>query len=1064
MPESKRNQIGGSRGIVLIVLIGVCAVAGWLLWKYQPLAESQPAGLTSLQVPKGFTVELVAGPELVSYPMFATLDDNGRLFLCESSGKSLTDEEMAANPQYRVTVLEDHDGDGVFDERRVFADQLTISQGAVWHRGSLYVASPPDLFRFEDRDGDGVAEIREVILSGFSMKSNAATLHGPFMGPDGWLYLADGNSRPFRIKIPEGRIIEGDGSRIWRVRPDGTGLEWITAKGHDNPVEIVFTPAGEPIATSTYFQNPKGGLRDALFHLVEGGIYPKYTPVVEQFQRTGELMPVMTRMGRVAPSGLIRYESSIFGKEYQGNLFSAQFNPHRVQRHQIFRDGATFRTEDEDFLTSINPDVHFTDLVEDVDGSLLVVDTGAWFIRGCPVSRVARPEFKGAVYRIRKLNAPVPDDPRGRKLRLEQQSPADVAIHLEDDRRFVRKHALELLVEVGQAAVEPLSQILTRSHQPEVRCAAVFGLYRIGTPEAVAACRAALDDSHPEVRIAAARVLGMAGDRNALEALMEMAQYDEPPVRRQAATALGQIGDPQAVSALLHAAARPADRMVEHSVIFSLITLKQVDPLVKALKHGSPAVRKAALIALDQMEGRPLRKEHVLASLNAADRELSEAALWVAEQHPEWAADAVEFLVPRLREDSDEEDREILGRVLSAFSGDERVQGIIADALASGNSAQQLFLLDIIDQSAAQEFPLIWRQQLRHCLRKPEKGVKARCVDLVRTHKLKGFEVELEAIASNPNESDELRVSALEAVTGSRPNLPQKDFDFLRGRLKTSTPPPLRLAAGRVLGRAQLDKSQLVELAHNEISDADPLVFPSLLDAYLTTQDPDAGNALVDALSQNPTLLDSYARERLLEIIKNFPEGVQKRAEKLTARLDEIQQARIERLTSLERRLGKGKVEEGRRLFFSKEVGCSSCHTIGNEGTEVGPDLTSVGAVRSRHDLLEAILFPSASFVPGHEVRNVKTETERYTGIIAGWQRSPEGDTDDDILILVTGPNAPVRIPRREILSIDVSPVSLMPEGLGEALTEQQLSDIVAFLEGQKQIADQSIGAGVETE
>ena len=55
-----------------------------------------------------------------------------------------------------------------------------------------------------------------------------------------------------------------------------------------------------------------------------------------------------------------------------------------------------------DFLTSRDPDFHPTDVIEDADGSLLVLDTGAWFIHGCPISRVAKPEIKGAIYRIRR--------------------------------------------------------------------------------------------------------------------------------------------------------------------------------------------------------------------------------------------------------------------------------------------------------------------------------------------------------------------------------------------------------------------------------------------------------------------------------------------------------------------------------------------------------------------------------------------------------------------------------------------------------------------------------------
>ena len=77
-----------------------------------------------------------------------------------------------------------------------------------------------------------------------------------------------------------------------------------------------------------------------------------------------------------------------------------------------------------------------------------------------------------------------------------------------------------------------------------------------------------------------------------------------------------------------------------------------------------------------------------------------------------------------------------------------------------------------------------------------------------------------------------------------------------------------------------------------------------------------------------------------------------------------------------------GDVGRGRRIFFGEKVACSSCHTIGTEGGHVGPDLTGIGAIRSGHDLLEAVVFPSASFVPGHEVYNVETANERIAGVI----------------------------------------------------------------------------------
>ena len=110
----------------------------------------------------------------------------------------------------------------------------------------------------------------------------------------------------------------------------------------------------------------------------------------------------------------------------------------------------------------------------------------------------------------------------------------------------------------------------------------------------------------------------------------------------------------------------------------------------------------------------------------------------------------------------------------------------------------------------------------------------------------------------------------------------------------------------------------------------------------------------------------------------------------------------------------------------------------------MGPDLTGVGAIRSGHDLLEAIVFPSASFVPGHEVYIVETATG---AIISGVR----GDGDSNSLTLITGPGpeGTVRIPRQKVLSIRPSTVSLMPEGLDESLTRNEFIDLLAFLQQQ---------------
>src|SRR5205085_1170184 len=258
-----------------------------------------------------------------------------------------------------------------------------------------------------------------------------------------------------------------------------------------------------------------------------------------------DLMPVMTKFARIAPAGLMRYRGTSFGPEYQGNLFSAQFNPHRIQRHVLHRQGASYRTDDADFLTSTDPDFHPTDVMEDADGSLLVMDTGAWFIHGCPISRVAKPEIKGAIYRIRKMGVRRTVDPRGEKLNLTALTPTQLANLLIDPRPAVQDKAIEQLVQIGRVPDAPL----------HLTPALIFALFRMGTPEAQEAIRAGLTHPNPDVRTAAARCAGMAKDQAALHSLMAMVRRDAPAPRRQAAAALGQIGDAAAVPALLAAAA-----------------------------------------------------------------------------------------------------------------------------------------------------------------------------------------------------------------------------------------------------------------------------------------------------------------------------------------------------------------------------------------------------------------------------------------------------------------------------------------------------------------------------
>lgn len=1007
-------------------------------------AQESKASLDSIRVPPGFKVTLAAKPEDTPYSMFACFDDRGRLFIAESSGKNIHGKDMPTHPECKILVLEDKDGDGFFETSKVFADTIGIPMGVLWHNGSVYTASPPDLLRFDDTDGDGVADKRTVILTGWNVLGTAS-LHGPFLGPDGWLYLTDGR-HGFDIQTKEGTNLKGLAARIWRLRPDGTQLQSFCGGGFDNPVELTWLPSGEMIGTMTYFTDPKNGQRDALMHWMEGGVYRKWFHCVDEFKLTGDLMPPMTKFARIAPAGLMRYRGDAFGADYAGNLFSAQFNPHRIQRHKIFREGATFRTEDEDFLTSSDPDFHPCDVLEDADGSLLIVDTGGWYVDQCPLSRVSKPEHRGAIYRVQKTGArtamSMSSDPRGLKLELEKKAVPGLISYLGDTRPAVRDRATELLIQRKEAVLPALGRFIHEGAEVESCCAALWAVFRIGGPEAERTIRSALEHEFLEVRVAAASAVAKSGDILALKRLGERIAGDDPSVRREAATALGHISNSEAVAALLKAAANMNDRFEEHAVVYSLIRQKQPS-IASSLTNASPKVRKAVLIALDQMDGAPLRREQLAPLLRDKDKELWQATLWVVSHHPDWADEVIEALRARVsaKEFSVDETETVRDALLS-FCANANLQKLVADLLSDTTVAaeRKLFLLDVMEHSSLPDLPANWIASCGELLNGPDATLQQRVVSLLRTRRSAALDTSLNEIADNQKQPASLRTSAMAALAVRQPELIEARFQFLLSQTAAGVDAVLRNAAAQVLGKAKLRDEQLKALAIETLAQADALTLPVLVESFRSSTNEAVGQALVAALLKSTVSADLLGGGKLAELLKNFPDTIKSSARPLLAKIEEHEAARMKRLSELEPLLSGGDVGRGRRIFFGQKAACFTCHAIGSEGGTVGPDLTSIGSIRSGRDILEAIVFPSASFVPGYEPMRVQTSDETYSGIIAS--QSPD-------LVMLKTANGELRIPRSSVQSIMPSTISIMPEGLDTSLGHDELIDLLAFLQAQ---------------
>ena len=802
-----------------------------------------------------------------------------------------------------------------------------------------------------------------------------------------------------------------------------------------------------------------------MIHAIYGGVYGKNHDVLDDHPRTGDLMPVLTQLGPAAPCGLTRYASAVFGKEYQDNLFACLFNLHKVTRHVLKPRGATFDCSDSDFLVSDNPDFHPTDVLEDADGSLLVINTGGWYKICCPTSQLWKPDVLGAIYRIRRVGAPKIVDPRGLKLAWAKAPCGELAKLLGDDRPAVRKRAIQELAKQGNEAVPALKTILspsakrireggldavlTETASAESRRNALWTLARINGTSAREAIRLTLTDRDDRVRQVALHAVSVWKDAAALPQLLSVLSAGSAEVQRVAAEALGRIGDQSAVPALLEAASRQQDRVLEHSLTFALIEIADPAGTAGGLHAASPRTQRAALVALDQMVGGGLKPEQVTPLLASSDPALQQAASWIVGRHPDWGAALGGYFREKLSAPSlGDADRAALQGQLAQLAGNPSIQELLATSLGDTalSRSSHLTVLRAIGQAGLKEAPSVWLAGIARLLASPDGELVRQAVAAARsfsTVPTGGADLgqALWQVAKSSSTPDDVRLDALAAVPGGLKTIEPDLFDFLRSNLVPAKPVLLRSRAASVLGKAKLTPDQLLALAE-VIKSTGPLEVPKLLAAFESSTDETLGLKLIASLKESPAL-SSLRAEILKPRLTNFPASVQQEGERLMASLNVDAPKQKAHLDALAASLHGGDIRRGQVIFNGAKAACSACHAIGYLGGNIGPDLTRIGQIRTERDMLEALVYPSASFVRSYEPMFVATKSgEDYSGVV-------RRDTSEE-MVLATGPGTEVRIARSDISEMRPGTVSVMPQGLDEQLNREELADLLAFLKATR--------------
>ena len=998
----------------------------------------------TITVPDGFTAEVAAEPPLLGHPMMACFDERGRLFIAEAAGTNATIDILEKITPNFIRMVEDTDGDGKFDKSTIFADKLQIPNGALWYKGSLYVAEPPGIWKFTDTDGDGVADKREHIAARVKSNGMSSTLHGPVLGPTGRLFWCGGQGGYALDKTTtfEGRRIAPG---VFTLKPDGTEHEQWSLGGYANPVEVCFSPEGEVFGTLAIHDHEEGARHDALMHWTYGGVYHTNPNDPRPLKESGPRLPPLSRVGQVAPAGIVRYRGQQFGNEFQDNVFWAQFNTHKLIRTQLTRNGATFTAKDEDFLVGDNVDFHVTDVLEDADGSLLVIDTGGWFRWGCPTSQIAKPDVRGAIYRIRKVGSPKVNDPRGVKIDWAKASPKALTELLGDARPAVQDRAIATLAEKGSSAVSQLKKSISAGNNSDAQRNAIWALSRIGSESAKSAIRTGLHHKNDSVRQSAVYAAGMERDAKSQSDLIALLSSDpQPSIRREAATALGRLTDAKAVPALLQALRGNNDTFLTHSLVYALIQINSPKLTEQGLTDSSPRVRRGALLALSKMENVQLTREQMVPLLNAEDSELQKAAFGIASKDTNWTQEVVVALQKVLRQQNLSEDKiNFLTDALAEQVNNPSIQRLVADSLSEKGLSQpvRLLLLESMKQPSIKNFPDIWIKALERELKDGNVDSRLAAVGVIQERGNKRLDPLLEQLAKNDQLPPKLRIAFIGTAAPRLAQLDSALFEFLRQHLRPQATPLLRLSAARALSSAPLSDAQLQQTA-SMLPEIDPLALPTLLRSFNRNTNEAVGLALVAGLEKAPAAANLGADE-LASIIKKYPVNVQTSAKPLLQKLGadiEKQQAHIEHLLGL---TSGGDFSRGKTVFFGKKAACYTCHRVSGQGGVVGPNLSKIGSIRAGRDLLESILYPSASIVQGYHPFTIDTDDDQsYAGIIT--RQTPEA-------VWIRGTDlVENRVDQKKIKSMRESSLSIMPQGLGDVLSQDELRDLLTFLQELK--------------
>ncbi|MCH8922278.1 MAG: hypothetical protein IIA67_03895, partial [Planctomycetes bacterium] len=509
-------------------------------------AAEEPAlpkdGLTPRQavakmtLPKGFQTKVFAAEPHCVQPFAMCFDDRGRLWVSENMHYQTRGSHLkAGDAKSRISIYEDTDGDGRFDTKKIFIEDIFFPSGLERGYGGIWVGSPPNLYFIPDRNNDDKPDgPPEVVVDGWGINDRHETLNSFIWGPDGWLYGCHGVFTQANVGKPgapnDQRIRFNAG--WWRLHPITRKFE-LFAEGGSNQWGLAFDNHGQAISTACVIPH--------LWHVIQGGRYRRQAGRHMLPYTYDDIKTIADHKHASAHGGARVYLADNFPEEYRGRLVMGNIHVHGILTDKLERKGSGFVGHHAGNLLMANDKLSIMFQLEiGPEGALYILD---WYDTDICGKKID-PQATGRIYRLSYGDVKTPTD-----LHLSKLSDAELVkllLHVNDwygrqARRILHERAAAGKLDRGTHAL--LNKMLKENPDVSRKLRALWSLHLTGglTDELALSL---LDHKSEHVRSWAIQLMCEDGkaSKAALAKFAKLADDDASPlVRRYLSSAMQRL-------------------------------------------------------------------------------------------------------------------------------------------------------------------------------------------------------------------------------------------------------------------------------------------------------------------------------------------------------------------------------------------------------------------------------------------------------------------------------------------------------------------------------------------